>query len=921
MKNRKKIILLILSFGIVFSNPAYGGRGDFVKLLKLVKNLFKSDDEKIISNSDQKELHPILSLKEKDYDNIPKLQEIRKEYDVFIINSEENIKDLKKKLDEENISEFSKTNIESEIGIEEKKLRILEKERESINKDLIETTRRFNVMKSQTNDGVTNGLNKAKSELSDEERKRIFIPISASENIDDVNEYQASEILKAFQKETGAVALVGRSGGGKTYGIEALSFFMKNSNDPLFLRHRDTNVYRIDIEELFKGRDESDVSKILIDTLKNRPGFYNIDELQQFIEKYGEVHSSLKTILSEKDTKGKLSGNITNEIYNEHFTDEQNIRRWTSIFVKEPDKNQLRLIAYNAADKFSKFYGIKEPNSKQFEMMLKLSFKHKKLGNPHVLVDMLNNLFIAASSDVTDGKDSIMVLKNQKLIIDGEIEHYNRAEKEDNNFEVLGPHIREKLEKLKKISESFREKIDEYWEIFHKTEELRTERTSLIEKRQGFYKELEKLETGAENSQSKINEINAINERLENIALEMKKIDPLGLLANEIPKKHHIEIAARKTGIPEEHIDDVIKNVNEESMTEEVLKRIPSVDKNIVQSIIRRVITQKRRLEKTTGKIPFFMVLSKNNIEAESLIKEISKVIYRSDTNFFEFPGNDLMDKHAVTKYWGSDKGLVGSHEASPSDNALEVSNGFLSFMISNLENVDPFIQGQFLTALKNKTKVKTYESGEHDLDDVTFFATSHNFEGFTEQSIEKLSTMDKQEKNDFLRELYIKGVDRSSVNKELIERMEFIALSEFTSDIDSIKASFESLLENQINKMIQNSDFGEFSIRIQDDVINFLTEKILNTTNVQDPNDIARKYIIEVISEGLNKKDIIGGDIIDFKITKISKDKKIIEYSPRDWEPKELRDKARKEALKEFDEQPPDKYTETLEEAFDTLN
>ena len=89
-------------------------------------------------------------------------------------------------------------------------------------------------------------------------------------------------------------------------------------------------------------------------------------------------------------------------------------------------------------------------------------------------------------------------------------------------------------------------------------------------------------------------------------------------------------------------------------MTEEVLKRVPGVDKNIVQSIIRRVITQKRRLEKTTGEIPFFMVLSKNNIQAESLIRAISKVIYRSETNFFELPGNDLMNQHAGTKYWVS---------------------------------------------------------------------------------------------------------------------------------------------------------------------------------------------------------------------------------------------------------------------------
>ena len=54
--------------------------------------------------------------------------------------------------------------------------------------------------------------------------------------------------------------------------------------------------------------------------------------------------------------------------------------------------------------------------------------------------------------------------------------------------------------------------------------------------------------------------------------------------------------------------------------------------------------------------------------------------------------------------------------------------------MISDLENVDPFIQGQFLTALKSKTKVRTDKSYTHDLNDVTFFATSHNFEGFTEE-------------------------------------------------------------------------------------------------------------------------------------------------------------------------------------------
>ena len=175
---------------------------------------------------------------------------------------------------------------------------------------------------------------------------------------------------------------------------------------------------------------------------------------------------------------------------------------------------------------------------------------------------------------------------------------------------------------------------------------------------------------------------------------------------------------------------------------------------------------------------------------------------------------------------------------------------------------------------------------------------------------------MDKQEKNDFLKGLYInnetEGVNRSSVNKGLIERMEFIALNEFTSNTDSIKASFESLLEKQINKMIQNSDFGEFSIRIQDDVIDFLTEKILNTTNVSNPNDIARKYITEIISDGLNKKDIIGGDIVDFKITS-SNGKKTIKYYPRDWEPKELRDEAKK-ALKESDK--PDDYIEALKEA-----
>ena len=100
-----------------------------------------------------------------------------------------------------------------------------------------------------------------------------------------------------------------------------------------------------------------------------------------------------------------------------------------------------------------------------------------------------------------------------------------------------------------------RSKIDSYWKIFNKTDELRKERTSLIKERQGLYKQ---SETEGENSQPRIDDI---NNRLEEIASEMKKEDPLGLLANETPKKDHIERAARKTGIPEDHIYDVIKKL------------------------------------------------------------------------------------------------------------------------------------------------------------------------------------------------------------------------------------------------------------------------------------------------------------------------------------------------------------------------
>ena len=662
MKNRKKIILLILSFGIVFSNPAYGGWfQDFVVLVQRYIGTIDANEAL------RRRSNPLLKV---NLNNPEKIQEARLKIENIIEEHEETIAGLERQLKRKE-NKFDHTEIKIEIDLHKS---ALEKVKGWLHES-DEAIKRADKLKYSISDdipvdGVASSSNKAKSKLSDEEFKRFFQPISNSENINKLNEHQASKILRAFERETGAVALVGRSGGGKTYGIEALSSFMKKSSDPLFFNYRNKNVYRIDIDKLVNERDASDVSEILIDVLKNRPGFYNIDELQNFMEEHKGIYNSLKTILSEKDTKGKLSGNITNETYIEHFTDEQNIRRWTPIFVKEPDENQLRLIGYSVAKRFSEIYGIKEPEPEQFEMMLKLSFKHKKLGNPHVLVNMLNDFFIEASSDVTDGKDSVRFLQNQKLRIDGQIENYNRAKK-NGDFKTLGPHIKERLEKLEKISASWENKIDAYWKIFNETDELRTERTSLIKERQGLYKQ---SETEGENSQPRIDDI---NNRLEEIASEMKKEDPLGLLANETPKKDHIERAARKTGIPEDHIYDVIKKVDEEFMTEEVLKRVPGVDKNIVQSIIRRVITQKRRLEKTTGEIPFFMVLSKNNIQAESLIRAISKVIYRSETNFFELPGNDLMNQHAGTKYWGADKGLIGSHEGSPLDNALEASNDF----------------------------------------------------------------------------------------------------------------------------------------------------------------------------------------------------------------------------------------------------
>ena len=446
MKNRKKIILLILSFGIVFSNPAYGGWfQDFVVLVQRYIGTIDANEAL------RRRSNPLLKV---NLNNPEKIQEARLKIKDIIEKHKETIAGLERQLERKE-NKFDHPEIKFEIDLHklalEKVKGWLHESGEAIKKaDYV----KHGISRNLPVDGLVSS-SKAKSKISDEEFEKFFEPISNSENLNKINELQASKILKAFERETGAVAIVGRSGGGKTYGIEALSSFMKKSSDPLSFNYRNKNVYRIKIDKLVVGRNETDISEILIDVLKNRPGFYNIDELQNFMKEHEEAYNSLKTILSEKDTKGKLSGNITNKTYIEHFTDEQNIRRWTPIFVKEPDKNQLRLIGYSVAKRFSEIYGIKEPKPEQFEMMLKLSFEHKELGNPHVLVNMLNDFFIEASSDVTDGKDSVRFLQNQKLIIDGQIENYNRAKK-NGDLKTLGPHIKERLEKLKKISASWK---------------------------------------------------------------------------------------------------------------------------------------------------------------------------------------------------------------------------------------------------------------------------------------------------------------------------------------------------------------------------------------------------------------------------------------------------------------------------------
>ncbi|MFA6755839.1 MAG: AAA family ATPase [Bacilli bacterium] len=498
------------------------------------------------------------------------------------------------------------------------------------------------------------------------------------------------KIVTILERKTkNNVILLGEPGVGKTAIIEGLAQRIVQNDVPSSLK--DKKVFELDMGSLIAGAkyqgEFEERLKAVLNKIKDSDHkiILFIDEIHLIVgagRTQGAMDASnmLKPMLARGDID--CIGATTLAEYQEYIEKDRALeRRFQTVMVQEPTKEDTLSILRGLKDRFESHHGVKITDN---ALVAAVNYSVRYVTNrflPDKAIDLIDEACAetrveieSMPSELDDITRRIRQLEIEKFSLQSEVDEQSKIRYDKIGDELV--RLNEEKDKLIKIWEKEKSNIITSKNIKKDIEQKKFDLQNAFVN--GDYKKASEL-------QYKV---------IPNLEKELKDIEN----SEETAKDHHIlsdvvteeniaSIVAKMTGIP---VSKITKGDKEKvlGLKDTLAKRVIGQD-NAITLISDAIIRQRAGIKDSNRPIGSFLFLGPTGVGKTEVAKSLAAALFDDEKKIIRIDMSEYMEKYSVSRLIGAAPGYIGYEQGGQLTEPVR-HNPYSIVLFDEIEKADP---------------------------------------------------------------------------------------------------------------------------------------------------------------------------------------------------------------------------------------
>src|SRR5574344_1337441 len=490
------------------------------------------------------------------------------------------------------------------------------------------------------------------------------------------------------RKTKNNVILLGEPGVGKTAIIEGLAQRIVRNDVPLTLK--DKEIFELDMGALIAGAkyqgEFEERLKAVLNKIKSSDGkiILFIDEIHLIVgagRTQGAMDASnmLKPMLA----RGEIMciGATTLNEYQQYIEKDRALeRRFQTVMVEEPSKEDTLSILRGLKDRFETHHGVKITDN---ALVAAVNYSVRYVTNrflPDKAIDLIDEACAetrveieSMPSELDEVRRKIRQLEIEKFSLSNEVDEQSKIRLNAIDNELDKVHAED--DKLTKKWEEEKRDILASKELKKKIEDAKFELTQVYNA--GDYKK---------SSEIQYKTIPNLEKELADLDAKAQK-NGSTMLSDVVTEENIASIVSKMTNIP---VSRIIKGDKEKvlSLAETLKKRVIGQDEaiNLVSDAILR---QRAGIKDQNRPIGSFLFLGPTGVGKTEIAKALAQALFDDEKRIIRLDMSEYMEKYTVSRLIGAAPGYVGYEEGGQLTEPVR-HNPYSIVLFDEIEKADP---------------------------------------------------------------------------------------------------------------------------------------------------------------------------------------------------------------------------------------
>mgnify|MGYP002515304025 FL=1 len=526
-------------------------------------------------------------------------------------------------------------------------------------------------------------LKKFGRNITDEVKKNKIDPVIGRDD-------EIRNVITILARKTkNNVILLGEPGVGKTAIIEGLAQRIANNDVPQSLKNKE--IFELDMGALIAGAkyqgEFEDRLKAVLNRIKDSDGkiIMFIDEIHLIVgagRTQGAMDASnmLKPMLA----RGEIMciGATTLSEYQQYIEKDRALeRRFQTVMVQEPSKEDTLSILRGLKDRFESHHGVKITDN---ALVAAVNYSVRYVTNrflPDKAIDLIDEACAETRVEIESMPSELDEVKRD--IRQKEIEKFSLQNETDEQSKLRLNKLDDELDKLHAEDDKLTKKWEAEKQDILRSKELKKE---LDEKKfelnnaynAGDYKRSSELQ---------YKEIPAIEKEINDIESSKNSDGSKRILSDVVTEENIASIVSKMTGIP---VSRIIKGDKEKVLSlEDTLKKRVIGQDEAIKLVSDAIIRQRAGIKDANRPIGSFLFLGPTGVGKTEVAKALAQALFDDEHKIIRLDMSEYMEKYSVSRLIGAAPGYVGYEEGGQLTEPVR-HNPYSIVLFDEIEKADP---------------------------------------------------------------------------------------------------------------------------------------------------------------------------------------------------------------------------------------